>query len=671
MVRETPPVSGAVAGPGAAAPGGARRPARPVAEAESVLVLHYGRLVRLAYALLPATANRHRRVLAAHALVQRSLPGGLPGLRPRAESHPAPPPPREPVDEPVRFAGADPVYRRLRQRVLAAGLRARPRRLPPPPYVWGLRLFTLSGGAGELALDRALAGTTAPERAAYALLALERLSPAAAAPLLRAAGVRDPEAALGTAAVLLAAHPADAPNGARFDSATVQARPTDLLRRRRRLRTAAGTAAAALVAALALTVPGGSPGVPAGADVEATGTVTAADLVRVPADAWQDTARLDFTAWAARGDATGDRALLTAALAAWTAPARDGSVLLTADPGAAAAAPGVPPRLLWAGHLDGAAVVLFDDGTRLARYTRPDHPDASDPVRLELSRSDDSDVTSAGAVLLRSGPAGDRFLLAPWVATAQLRDLRAPNTPARGVSAAEGVTPALPAPPASGCGSWPVLQLRSSPVVAEHHAFLLTDLGGITAAHLTYTPPPQRGPAESPREATGPDALLTWARLVCTLPALRGQDVKQVNAWQFAQQPLPEHQGAADWVCTRADHWDGTGSAATLFLPPAAVGAPGLTTAVQPQGRACSRFQQSVLGWTWWRSPQGGHPYLLAAGSRRVTRISTGGTLPSGDAATPGHTLTLAVTPRAGAVLGARLDTGQQVRPLTQEAADN
>ena len=661
MVRETPPVSGAVAGPGPATPGGGRRPARPVADAESVLVLHYGRLVRLAYALLPATENRHRRVLAAHAVVQRSLPGGWPDPRSRPAGRSAPAP-REPMDDPDRSAGADPVYCRLRQRVLAAALRARPRRLAPPPYVWGLRLFTLGGGAEELALDRALAGATGPERAAYALLGLERLSPASAAPLLREAGVRDPDAALGTAVVLLADHPLDAPHGARFDPATVQARPTDLLRRRRRLRAAAVTGALALVAALALTVPGAHGG-PAGAVARGADPVTAADLVRVPADAWQDTARVDFTAWPARGDATGDGALLAEALAAWTAPGGADAVLV--GPGAAAAPPVVPPRLLWAGHLDGAAVVLFDDGTRLARYTRPDRPDQADPVRLELTRSDDSDLTSAGAVLLRSGPAGDRFLVAPWVAAVQLRDLRAPDTRARDVSTAAGVTPALPAPPATGCGSWPVLRLRSSPVVADNHAFLLTDLGGITPAQLTYTPPPQRGPAGPPGEATGADALLTWARLVCTLPALRGEDVKQVNAWQFAQQALPERQGTAAWVCARADHWDGTGSAATLFLPPGAVGAPALTTAVQRQGRACSRFQQSVLAWTWWRAPAGGHPYLLAAGSRGVTRISTGGTLPGGDPVTPGHTLALAVTPRAGAVLGARLDTGQQIAPLS------
>ena len=667
MVRETPSVHGA------AAPSGSDRPARSVAEAESVLVLHYGRLVRLAYALLPAAASRHRRVLAAHRLVQRSLPGGRPELRPRPGRH-TPPRPRGPVDEPGSDAGTDPVYRRLRQRVLESALRSGPRGPLLPPIVWGLRLFPAGGGADELALDRALVGATAPVRAGYALLALEQLSLSAAAPLLRAAGVDDPDAALDAALRLLAEHPAQAPHGAWFDPATVQARPTDPLRRRRRLRTTAVAAALALAAALTLALPGAGPGartadpVVAGSQTPAGpgGALTAADLVRVPADEWQDTARMDFTAWPARGDAVGDTALLGQALAAWTGPLTAGSgLVVSGGPGAEVGPPAAPPGLLWAGHLDGAEVVLLDDGTRLARYTRPDRPSRTDPVRLDLVRDDDSDVTSAGAVLLRTSAAGDRFLIAPWVATVQLRDLRAPNTPARDVGTSDGVTPALPAPPASGCGSWPVLQLRSSSVIAEHHAFLLTDLGGVTAAHLTYTPPPQSGPAQSPREATGPQALLTWARLVCSLPALRSSDVKQVNAWEFAQQTLPEHQGSADWVCTRADHWDGTGSAATLFLPPAAVGAQGLTTAVQPQGRACSRFEQYVLAWTWWRAPSGGQRYLLAAGSRQVSRISTGGSLPAADTATPGHTLALAAAPRAGVVLSARLSTGQDAHPLS------
>ncbi|MZE56433.1 hypothetical protein GTY86_35235, partial [Streptomyces sp. SID5770] len=49
----------------------AHRPAREAAEA--ALVEHYPALVRLAYLVLPPALGRHRRVLAAHALVQNSL----------------------------------------------------------------------------------------------------------------------------------------------------------------------------------------------------------------------------------------------------------------------------------------------------------------------------------------------------------------------------------------------------------------------------------------------------------------------------------------------------------------------------------------------------------------------------------------------------------------------
>ncbi|HEY9372536.1 hypothetical protein, partial [Streptomyces sp.] len=45
-----------------------------VEQAEAALVEHYPRLVRIAYLVLPAALGRNRRVLAAHALVQRSLP---------------------------------------------------------------------------------------------------------------------------------------------------------------------------------------------------------------------------------------------------------------------------------------------------------------------------------------------------------------------------------------------------------------------------------------------------------------------------------------------------------------------------------------------------------------------------------------------------------------------
>ncbi|QMU77816.1 hypothetical protein GXW83_21105 [Streptacidiphilus sp. PB12-B1b] len=444
----------------------------------------------------------------------------------------------------------------------------------------------------------------------------------------------------------------------------MHARPTDpcLRRRHGRIAVLAAAVAAVLAAALA-SVPGAA--VQPAADPAPPGCTLAAhpELPRTPADSWQDTARLDFTAWPARGAGTDDRALVADALAAWCRPA-----LVHAEAGAAAAPPGAPPRLLWAGQLDGAGVVLLDDGSRLARYTRPDHPGAADPDRVEISRDDDSDVTTAGAVLLRSTPAGDRFLIAPWVQQVQLRDLRAPDTAGRELAVpADGVTPPVPAPPGSGCGSWPVLQLRSSPVVAEHHAFLLTDLGTVVPAHLTYQPPPQAGPAQSPREATGPSALLAWDRLACLLPTLRQQGVKSVNAWQFAVQQLPGSAGQASWVCSRADRWDGTGSAATEFLTPVAdtadEGAPAAVTARQPQGRACSRFEQYVLAATWWRAPDG-RSYLLAAGSRHVVRMAVSGAAVLAASATPQQTAAVPAARTGPVSVSGYLDTGLELHPM-------
>ncbi|MFD7574069.1 hypothetical protein ACFV6U_26705, partial [Streptomyces sp. NPDC059810] len=53
-----------------------QRPGRN--EAEAALVEHYPRLVRLAHLILPPSLGRHRRVLAAHALVQKSLSSAAP-----------------------------------------------------------------------------------------------------------------------------------------------------------------------------------------------------------------------------------------------------------------------------------------------------------------------------------------------------------------------------------------------------------------------------------------------------------------------------------------------------------------------------------------------------------------------------------------------------------------
>lgn len=86
-----------------------------------------------------------------------------------------------------------------------------------------------------------------------------------------------------------------------------------------------------------------------------------------------------------------------------------------------------------------------------------------------------------------------------------------------------------------------MLQLRSDPVVAEQHAFLLADLGGLTPAHLTYTPPPDpAAPARPPREAVGPQALQRWAAGACAVPE-SGPGVRQLNLWEFADQKLPQN----------------------------------------------------------------------------------------------------------------------------------
>ena len=148
-------------------------PPQPAA-AEAVLVLHYARLARLAYTVLPGSLDPHSRVLAAHSLVQRALPHRWPDL---LKTHqPRVPVPRSSPEGTA--APADPAYAHLRATVLAAALRDAPRRPGLLPRVWGLRLFPASSGADGLVLERELAALSAAERAAYALLALEELSPA-------------------------------------------------------------------------------------------------------------------------------------------------------------------------------------------------------------------------------------------------------------------------------------------------------------------------------------------------------------------------------------------------------------------------------------------------------------------------------------------------------------
>ncbi|MFB8107582.1 hypothetical protein ACFC3O_33080 [Streptomyces sp. NPDC056007] len=610
-----------------------------VQQAEAALVEHYPRLVRLAYVVLPPALGRHRRVLAAHGAVQRALPGAGTApdrMRVPAQSRRSPEAAGAPANAP---------YAWMRLRVLRTALayERRPRwwpgRLPAPaalrpvlPVVWGLRLFPRAGGVDELALDRALSGVPGTVRAAFALQLLDGMADSGVRELLAEAGADDPAGAVRQAARLGRPDRAGSQvllRSGEFDPCTVQTRPSDLLRRRNRMRAAALAAALCVVAGtLAVAAEKGVRDEAPGAGV----TVPVLDpsaLLRTAAEQWADTSRIDFTAWPVRGDRRDDAELLGRALRAWSEPSEN--VQVSTTPGTVDVPPAQPPRLLFAGEVDGAAVVLFQDGgVRIVRYAEP--LAGGGGAALDFARTDDADVTTAAAVVVSRTGERARFLLAPWISETTTRDLLAPDTPGRPLEVGpDGITAPVGRPAAGGaCDAWPVLQLRSSERIVEKHAFLVTDLGDLAPAHLTYTPKPGGGaPARQPREATGQEALLAWARTACSLRALSGSGVRAVNNWAFAEQQLPEGEASAEWLCTRADTWRGPGRVLVQFLQPAASPtAPAAVVADRDDTALCSRFGQHILAGTHWKAASG-RWYVLAAGSRAVNRIEAAGQVKS------------------------------------------
>ncbi|MFF7256168.1 hypothetical protein [Streptomyces microflavus] len=642
-----------------------------VQQAEAALVEHYPRLVRLAYVVLPPSLGRHRRVLAAHGTVQRALPGARTApdrMRVPAQSRRS----SEAAEEAQGPANAPYAWMRLRVLRTALAHERRPRwwpaRLPAPaalrptlPVVWGLRLFPRAGGVDELALDRALSTVPGAVRAAFALQLLEGLSESSVRALLSEAGEADPAGAVRRAARLGRPDRAGAQvllQSGEFDPCAVQTRPSDLLRRRHRVRAVALAAALCVVAGtLAVAAERGVRGV-ADAGPAAGVPVPALDpaaLLRTAAEQWADTSRIDFTAWSVRGDRRSDDGLLGRALRAWSGP--PAGVRVSTTPGTADVPPAQPPRLLFAGEVDGAAVVLFHDGgVRVVRYAEP--LSGGGGAALDFARTDDADVTTGAAVVVSRTGEKARFLLAPWISETTTRDLLAPNTPVRPLEVGpDGVTAPVGRPAAGGaCDSWPVLQLRSSERIVENHAFLVTDLGDLAPAHLTYTPKPGRGaPARQPREATGTEALLAWARTACSLRALSGSGVRAVNNWAFAEQRLPEGEASAEWLCTRADTWRGPGRVLVQFLRPAASPtAPAAVVADRNDTALCSRFGQHILAGTHWKSASG-RWYVLAAGSRAVDRIEATGQVRG---AAGGPTLAVRAPRDASVQLTARLREG-------------
>ncbi|WP_405917309.1 hypothetical protein [Streptomyces sp. NBC_00728] len=622
-----------------------------VEQAEAALVEHYPRLVRLAYLMLPPSLGRNRRVLTAHALTQRALPRG------RASGDTS----AIPAQQSSGGRDGDPGYRFVRLQVvrtaLEAGLplrrRAWPKRsqLPPLlPHVWGLRLFPRSGGADELALDQRLSALSGPARAAYVLRGLEKLSDAHLRKVLTAAGVENPAAALREAAGVEARDTLlDSPE---FDPCSLHARPTDLMRRRQHLRAALAATAAAAVCGALLWLPGDGWG-PDGAaapsyaqNPAAEAALDPARLERVPATAWESSARTDFSVWPARGGLVKDTALLRRALAVWARPGE--SVHVAAAPETPSGPPPGPPQLLYAGEVDQARVVLLYDGLRVVRYAEP--KDGTRGAALDFARTDGAGGAEASAVVLGRADGNVRYLTAPWVTKATELDLLKPSTGTMDLTlSADGSTSPLAGPPQTGaCTSWNVLRIQD-----RSGTRLLTDLGELIPAHLTS------GRPAAPQEAAGAANLREWAPFACSLASMRSQGVRSVNAWQYAQQPLPDGSGPASWVCTRADTWRGGGTRVLAqFRTPG--GTYGAVVAQAENSPACGSRDPHVLAGVLWKSGAGAW-YLLAAGSKDTASVrATGGVRGSA----PGALLTVRARQGTQAQLKGTLTDGRGITGL-------
>ncbi|MEU5577722.1 hypothetical protein ABZ791_11070 [Streptomyces huasconensis] len=589
-------------------------PVVDVEQAEAALVEHYPRLVRLAYLVLPPSLGRNRRVLTAHALTQRALPRG------RTSGAAV----TIPTQQGATGGGhqRDPGYAYVRLQVvrgaLDAGLpltwRSWPRRaqLPPLlPQVRGLRLFPRSGGADELALDQRLAKLSGAARAAYVLRGLEGLDDSGVHTVLAAAGCDDPDDALDEADSVEARYALLA--SPEFDPCSLHARPTDLMRRRQHLKAAGVAALATLVCGALLGLPGdgwgpdGAAAPPYAQNPAAQAALDPGKLTVAAAGAWRRSARTDFSVWPARGGLVDDKALLRRALAVWARPGE--SVQVSATPGTPSGAPPGPAQLLYAGEVDAARVVLLYDGLRVVRYAEP--KEGTSGAALDFARVDGASGPEASALVVNRADGNVRYLTAPWVQSAAVRDLLKPAGQALALRRdADGVTEPFSGPAQDGrCTSWNALRMRDHSGAVR----MATDLGELTPARLTA------GRPEAPREAAPAD----WAKSACSLASVRSHGVRSVNSWAYARQTLPESGTAAQWVCTRAETWRGSGSR-SLAQFQTADGPTGAVAAKAEDSPACGPREPRVLAGVRWKSP-GGTWYLLGAGSKDIASLASSG----------------------------------------------
>ncbi|MEV4259381.1 hypothetical protein AB0J52_40005, partial [Spirillospora sp. NPDC049652] len=458
--------------------------------ANSVLTRRYRRLVRIAYLVLPDQLDRHDRVVLAHWIVGRA--------RPRRDHRGAP----------------EAIYAALRRRVLRRALRsaARVDRLGPRTErirsgSW-LRVQPLASDGDPQALH-ALAALSPQARAAYALLRLEDASEDETRAELAALGVSDPDGRLAEAAALPALGDAAGRvldpavvglHARRVSSPLAAARE---LHRRPGGRAALNLAAVTAVAAIAVT--GGAlrphharlAGDP-GADARGAGV---GGVVMAPDDLWRRSARLELTAWPARGDLVRDRGFVARAVRAWEAGAHPAS-----DSGG--------PQLLFAGTVATRRVALLRDGGVVARYTdaavRGDEGGGGgDPGGgLEVFPVGRSQPDGESPLKVAPG----RYLMPPWVTAVRAADLASGGTDGdaawRPVPVRDGLTDAVPRPPGAGrggCWRGPVLEL-SRPQVPDGRPYTVADLGGLVSADLLYQPP-SAGTAWPHPVGGGPGAL--------------------------------------------------------------------------------------------------------------------------------------------------------------------